>query len=328
MTRPVALAAALLVLSACDSTGPDDVGTDDPIVGTWTVATSTYDEVATVSRTQSVLDARSPVESTVTVRGSETGDLRAVGYVGRYSDGLDFALLSYDPQGPYPARPLALTVSDRPDFPGMTLSVQGEDYATYYATANEGLFTRSDWSYTFRDTPLTSGDRSVTVSGTVRFGSRTLAADRPTVLNQSSTLHSSSYVLTYTFERDGTFVVREGNGNQTVERAGTWTREGGRLVMRRPVELGDGVLRTEFAVDLEDGALVLTNDRTGQECVGGCLQYAELTYGLEAGTLQRLEYRFTSRFTRGAAATARTGLTPGVPMPQALREWLLLGPDR
>ncbi len=331
MTKPAALGVALLALAACDAAGPTDPASEDPIVGTWSVASLASEEIATVSETQTVLDATSPGTSSVRVTGAESADLDVLSYVSRYHEGLSFSLLSYDPTGAYPARPMAFTVNDEPSYRTLQLYVQAEDYPTYYPDGELGSrMVRDGWTYRFQNLQLGAYDgRRVTVAGTFAFATRTLTADRPTVIASYAYTNDPTYRLDYTFGADGQFTIREGAGNASIERSGTWTRTGGRIELRRPIEDGTATQILEYAVTVDGTTLTLTNDRAQSNCTGGCLQSYEQSYGIRPGTLRRLDAAFSSRFVRAGTATASAqAATPQPPVPLAIRERLLLGPIR
>lgn len=337
MPRIAALLVALLALAACDSSDPADPSSDDPIVGTWALTSAAQTELATVSETQTVLDATGAVTSDVTLSGSEGARLPFSGGVSRYYGGLSFNLFSYDPtQGPFSDPAYTLYVNDQAGYASLQLDVQGSNYVSYAVTTNDptGLFTRSGWTYRF-DAPLTSYDgseRAVRVTGAVTFATRRLDAGRRSVLNEYRTDPGSSYRLSYTFGADGSLVAREGSGNQTIERIGTWVRQGDRVFLRRPTYQVDGTEELEYAMSLRDGTLKLTNDLSSGTCPGYCLRNVEQIYGITPGTLVAYSNAYSTRFEpaagRPVAALRAEPALAGRPLPPAFRDWLLLGPAR
>ena len=331
VARGAALLACLISLVACDSGGPDD-----EVVGTWTLAAYTTRDVATVSRTQAVLDANARPDGAATIEGDQTGSVSHLNWVSRYGGALEFSLLSYDPDGPAPVDQQIVTVTDGAAYPGerpknLQVTTYGPDAPGYFPLASDAdPFTRSGWSFRFRDVALGQSDgsgRSVRVGGAVVLGSRELVAGTPTALTEYAGGADPSYTLVYEFEVGGTLRVRVSHGNRTVETLGMWERDGARLRLTAPY--GDyGASETvSYVASRSGGDLVLIDDAAGSSCDRSCRQSMEEAWGMEAGSLERYQTEVEVRFRPSAArASARaTGLRAG-PMPSVVRDALLLRP--
>ena len=250
MTELAVLGVLALALSGCDL-----VGADEPVAGSWTLTSTAYQEVATVNQAQTVLDSGGESRSTVSVMGDAAGRLEVVDTALPNDGGLDVSLLSYDPSRPMPDRGLSLFFQDRPLFRSVRLQSLGNG-STAYVSGDDAsdAVARSGWTFTFQNLVLVNGERRVTVSGDLEFATTVL---------EDATAPPPDVVTVYSSDADGSFVTRQAWGFETVERSGTWTLEGDRLVLRREADSGPSIVETAYEVAFEDGATAWTNVTPG-----------------------------------------------------------------
>ena len=299
MIRSTSLAVTLLALAACDAGGPS---ADDPLVGTWTLSSTTSFVRVTVSEAQDVLDSTQPTQGDLAFTGGDTGRVRFVQYVTQIEDGVGFSLLSWDPARPAPARRSTLVVSDAPGTNprDVILEVTDPDGSSRFYTSRDPAtapFSRSGWAYQFDDVVSEPDDANrgpVRLSGRFAFGSRTLPANDPTPLYVYSQEPGPFDQLTYTFRDDGSLTIRFAGG---VPEAWTWERTDGGVRLTRSSAAPETL---DLGVSFDGSALVLSSGASPGPCDRSCLEDAERGYGIAHGTLLSSSSVIERRFSPGS----------------------------
>lgn len=312
------LLVALPLVAGCDSADPGD-----DLVGTWALTSVASDLRVTSRTTQSVPNVAAQPTGALSVSGVAAAQLGYVDYLYGSSDGyVQLQIASAD------SRMGSETVSQffLSDSPSQS-SAQYFDAQTggYFSSFSEGpsSLTRNGNRFALAAVSLSDGSGTITVQGSLTFPEIRLAANATTAIPQPSFDELGDDAITFTFQKDGTFVLTTTEGNRAEAQSGTWE-----VTTDDQVRIGirDGSI-TEFvtfkyAVDGRALRLEASGIDGISSCSDECLREIEGNLFADTGTLTAAESvsRYELRSSAGQA-TARVVTQPsriqGRPLPKS-----------
>lgn len=290
---------SVLVLSACDSGGPDF--DDHPLVGSWMPESSAQRSFAVVNQTQQIVDQRTPGTGTLRFMGDAASDLRYPTFVSR--DGEQITVFTIDTHfHPFPDRYAFLNVNEH----GTSVTAWSDGEYVQYSRPHpygEPPHTYEDGRFEVETLTLQSshGD-TVTVRGSLDVPLRTLEAGTEyEVETHIHTADTEDLAYRYVFEPEGRFRAEPLLDSDRPGYGGSWEEvEDGRIQLT--TETQDPPITVELDYAIDDGALVLSTSQTRCESRPVCLAQYENQNALIEGSLthvrQTNEIAF-SRMSRG-----------------------------
>lgn len=253
MRTALAAFAALLTFTACDSGGSDDA-----LVGTWTLTGAAEQLVVTSTTTQTLPDLTAEPTGTIEVTGARTDRFSIVDAAFEFGSRRTLIFLDDNPRT---ATILELTRVESDGPVGAFVAYFASDDQAFIREGEFEPFVRTGAVISVPTFSVDGGAGTVSIGGALTFPPVSLPAGEPSQIQRVGGGPDIEGTLRFTFSEDGTFRASASDGDAFESTVGTWSVSGDQVTVS-----GSDGLPITFSFEVQGGALRLS---TRDEALGG-----------------------------------------------------------